>query len=212
LFPLQAALGYDIAQNLFISKNNLLVEGVSDLIYLQTLSGVMEENGRVCLSEDITIVPVGGLDKVSVFIALLGASKLNIACLLDSSIDTKNKQKLDNLISEKLIKQSKVLFYDAFLEDGIDADIEDLFTKEEYLKFFNKAFKGRYDEINLIDLNSSVSRITLQISQHLGIKRFNHYMPAKNLLQNPVFVSNIDASTLNRYESLFKKVNNLFET
>ena len=38
LFPLQAALGYDIAQNLFISKKNLLVEGVSDLIILTAIS------------------------------------------------------------------------------------------------------------------------------------------------------------------------------
>lgn len=34
LFPLQAALGYDIAQNLFIGDRNILVEGVSDLQYL----------------------------------------------------------------------------------------------------------------------------------------------------------------------------------
>ena len=29
LFPLQAALGYDIAQNLFVGPDNLLVEGTS---------------------------------------------------------------------------------------------------------------------------------------------------------------------------------------
>lgn len=34
LFPLQAALGYTIAQNLYVSPNNLLVEGISDLVYL----------------------------------------------------------------------------------------------------------------------------------------------------------------------------------
>ena len=31
LFPLQGALGYDIAQTLFIGPNCLIVEGVSDL-------------------------------------------------------------------------------------------------------------------------------------------------------------------------------------
>jgi predicted ATP-dependent endonuclease of OLD family len=38
LFPLQAALGYDIAQNLFIGNRNILMEGTSDLIYLSVLS------------------------------------------------------------------------------------------------------------------------------------------------------------------------------
>lgn len=37
LFPLQAALGYTIAQNLFVNKNNLVVEGISDLVYLKCL-------------------------------------------------------------------------------------------------------------------------------------------------------------------------------
>jgi predicted ATP-dependent endonuclease of OLD family len=39
VFPLQAALGYTLAQNLFISKRNLLVEGPADLVYLQFFSG-----------------------------------------------------------------------------------------------------------------------------------------------------------------------------
>lgn len=39
LFPLEAALGYDIAQNLFVGRRNILVEGVSDYIYLTTISG-----------------------------------------------------------------------------------------------------------------------------------------------------------------------------
>ncbi|PJN92691.1 hypothetical protein CNY89_27470, partial [Amaricoccus sp. HAR-UPW-R2A-40] len=30
LFPIQAALGYDLAQSLFIGPNNLVVEGVTD--------------------------------------------------------------------------------------------------------------------------------------------------------------------------------------
>jgi predicted ATPase len=53
LFPLQAALGYNIAQNLFISKNNLLVEGASDLLYLQVISSLLSSAGREGLKDDI---------------------------------------------------------------------------------------------------------------------------------------------------------------
>ena len=35
LFPLQGALGYEITQSLFIGDHSLLVEGPSDLLYLQ---------------------------------------------------------------------------------------------------------------------------------------------------------------------------------
>src|SRR6185369_3952955 len=88
LFPLQAALGYDIAQNLFISTNNLLVEGVSDLIFLEIVLSILQGKGKVGLRDDITVVPVGGMDKVSTFVSLLRGNKLSIACLLDSSIET----------------------------------------------------------------------------------------------------------------------------
>src|SRR4029079_9891780 len=37
IFPLKAALGWTIAQNLFISQRNLLVEGTSDMIFLEAV-------------------------------------------------------------------------------------------------------------------------------------------------------------------------------
>lgn len=207
LFPLQAALGYDIAQNLFISKNNLLVEGVSDLVYLQLLSSLLEMKGRTHLSEKITIIPVGGLDKVSVFISLLGGSELNIVCLLDSSID--NNQKLKNLVSSKLIEKSKILLFNDFLENVKEADIEDLFSKRNYIDIFNRAFKGHYDSITFENLNPSIPRIVNQISTYLEISRFNHYRPANELSKNQDLLNNIEESAFDKFENIFKKVNKM---
>jgi hypothetical protein len=59
-FPLQGALGYEIYQTLFVGPYNLVVEGASDLLMLQTISGVLEKQGKVGLSPKWTITPVGG--------------------------------------------------------------------------------------------------------------------------------------------------------
>jgi predicted ATP-dependent endonuclease of OLD family len=59
IFPLQAALGYTLAQNLFISKYNLLVEGPADLLYLKHFSSILVDKGKTSLNDKITIVPVG---------------------------------------------------------------------------------------------------------------------------------------------------------
>lgn len=209
LFPLQAALGYDIAQNLFISKNNLLVEGVSDLIYLQIMSGILQENNRAALREDITIVPIGGMDKVSTFVSLLRGSKLDIACLLDSSIDASSKSKLENLIKEKIIQKKKILFFDEYVSSSNEADIEDLFTKEEYLELFNEAFKEHLD-IKVSDLNTEINRIILQINKHIGIDRFNHYRPANILAKKSVDIAHFSEETISNFEAMFTKVNSLF--
>lgn len=210
LFPLQVALGYDIAQNLFISKKNLLVEGISDLIYLEYFSELLESNNREYLNSDITIVPVGGLDKVATFISLLRGSKLNIVCLLDSSIDTKNRAKLSNIIErEKLIEKSKVLYFNSFINGSKEADIEDLFRKEEYLILFNKSFSNLPD-ISSTDLNNNIDRIILQINKKINTDRFNHFKPAKQLLKESYDIKDFNKTTLNNFEKVFKKVNTLF--
>lgn len=210
LFPLQASLGYDIAQNLFVNKKNLLVEGVSDLIILTAISGVLESENRECLRSDITIVPTGGLEKVATFISLLRGSKLEIACLLDSYTDAKGKAKMDKMIADKIIHKNKIRFFDEFLENHIKADLEDLFVKEDYLKLFNSAFSDITD-IKESDLNSSIKQIIIQINKHIRKDRFNHYRPANELVKLGVNKDFFHSETLDNFEKVFKEINTLYE-
>ena len=107
LFPLQSALGWTLAQNLFVSKRNLIVEGTSELVYLQTMSALLEKIEKTGLRDDVTIVPAGGLDKVVTFVALLGASGLELVVLHDyrGSPD----QKLMDLVKEEIISGKAIL-------------------------------------------------------------------------------------------------------
>ncbi|HJY13234.1 MAG TPA: AAA family ATPase, partial [Flavobacterium sp.] len=200
LFPLQAALGYDIAQNLFISKHNLLVEGASDLLYLQVMSALLQSLGRTGLNDKITIVPTGGLDKVSTFISLLRGSDLSIVCLLDSFRDVKGKTKLDDLVEHKIINKNKIRFFDEFLEGYTTADIEDLFDKKDYLKFYNEAFGST---IKLEDLNEKIKPILIQLTSYLSIPTFNHYRPANKLASTGVTEKYFNKSTLENFEKVF---------
>src|SRR5262249_39085600 len=128
LFPLQAALGYDVAQNLFIGDKNLIVEGVADFIYLQVMSAFLASQERNGLMEEIRILPAGSGANIVTFIALLGR-KLRIAVLVDGST---SRQRLEQAIASGLMKKSGILSTDEF--SGIkESDIEDLFSPEEYL-------------------------------------------------------------------------------
>jgi predicted ATP-dependent endonuclease of OLD family len=210
LFPLQAALGYDIAQNLFISKKNLLVEGVSDLIYLQYMSAILESAGKTGLPHDITIVPTGGLEKVTTFISLLRSNDLQIVCLLDSFTDPKGKAKLDNMIAQKIINQKNIRFFNEFLENKKRADIEDLFTKNDYLKLFNKSFEKKYAEVKIENLNIDIEQILIQINQCLRTDHFNHYIPANQLSKSGFSINNFDNETISNFEKVFVELNKLF--
>lgn len=210
LFPLQAALGYDIAQNLFISKNNLLVEGPADLLYLTAMSAILEAQNRVGLRSGITIVPVGGLDKVATFISLLKASSLRLACLLDTFTDQAGKQRVDDLIRHKIIKERNIRFFDEFASVRTVAEIEDMFEKEEYINLFNCAFVGEFKPLVESDIKESDKRVIPQICALIGRDRYNHFRPANQLAKHGPSASDFKNATLERFEALFKAVNELF--
>ncbi|WP_316196404.1 AAA family ATPase [Bradyrhizobium sp. SZCCHNS3053] len=220
IFPLQAALGWTVAQNLFISERNLLVEGSADLVYLQAASSILESQGKAYLRPDITIVPAGGLDKVVTFIALLNANKLRIAVFHDYR--GAPEQKLLDMMREKLIASKAVLDASQFRDlaaigkSGKPSDTEDLFEPATYLHYFNEAFKDGLlgTAIAESDLPAG-DRIIERLDRYMASKGiqlrpsagFNHYLPAIALARDP---SVIDATTLRRFEALFKAVNALF--
>lgn len=207
LFPLQAALGYDVAQNLFISKKNLLVEGVSDLLYLTTISEYLNANNRTGLNEDITIVPTGGLDKVASFISLLRGSKLSIFCLLDSFTDQKSQTRFDSLTIQKIISDKNIKFFHDYLDNRKKADIEDIFTVDEYLQLFNISLSSTYTEIKVEELSTEIEDILSRINKVIKKSRFNHYLPAKQFASNKDFINSLSEKTLSRFEAIFKEVN-----
>lgn len=204
LFPLQAALGYDLAQNLFVAKKNLLVEGIADLTYLTILSSMLNESGRVSLKDDVVIVPTGGADKIATFVSLLRGNELSMVCLLDTFTDKSAQARLNNLTVQNIIKEKKIVFYHDVLNRKF-ADVEDMFSVDDYLSLYNGAF-GK--NISRADIDDNMP-ILPQLKKLNSGKDFNHYTPANYLAKN---VSSILLSdeTLGHFENLFQTVNKLF--
>ena len=204
LFPLQAALGYTIAQNLYVSPKNLLVEGISDLVYLNHFSAILKEKGREGLAEGITIVPVGGADKIATFISLMRGNELSTVCVLDTFTDQKAEAHLKRMVEEKIIADKKILFYHTVLNQDF-ADIEDLFSKEEYLRLYNGAFGT---SIQNTDLDAQ-KPIMAQLKRKNENKSFNHYLPANYMAKNIGKLA-FNSETLDHFEKLFSLVNSKF--
>ena len=131
--------------------------------------------------------------------------------MLDTFTDQKGKARIDDLIKQKIIREKNICFFDEYTDNGADtADIEDLFSKDEYLKLFNRSF-GEHTDIELGDLDTNEKRIVQQIQKHLGIKRFNHYRPANELARMGVDASYFSDTTLDKFEKMFKEINKLFK-
>jgi predicted ATP-binding protein involved in virulence len=216
LFPLQGALGYEIYQTLFIGPNTLVVEGASDLLYIQAITGILQRLGkREALSSKWTITPVGGADKVPTFVALIGSQKnLNVATLID--VQKGHVQTVENLYKKKLLRKSHVLTFGDFTGKK-ESDIEDMFEREFYIQLLNAEFqKDLPAPVTLTNLNAGPPRILVSLEELLkasplkGGVAFNHYRPARYFVENAaVLAEQLSPATLDRFEAAFKAVNKL---
>lgn len=212
LFPLQAALGYSIAQNLFIAKKNILIEGPADLILLQHMGALLEAVGKQGVGDAI-LVPVGGLDKLATFVALLGSNKLKLVVLHDRA--GAPHQKLEDLIRQKLIERKRVLDYSMFVDpQPSEADIEDLLPIGIYVAAFNQAYAKELKGTVLTEAELGAQpRVIEKINFWLKAKGitllkdggFNHYRPAQAVL--PMLTADsLKPDELARFERLFDRV------
>jgi predicted ATP-dependent endonuclease of OLD family len=213
VFPLQAALGYDLAQTLFVGEHNLLLEGPSDILYLQLLNEALAARGMRTLDERWVKVPVGGADKLATFVSLLGGNQLNVAVLMDVSSNSiqriKNLQANAKLGPNALVRVGEVT-------GAKDADIEDLFDPVFYLSLVNGAYRkdlpGKLTPAKLPKGNPRiVRRLEQQFSDNnLAFGTFNHYLPADYFFrQKATLLAKLDDATLDRAEKLFDRINSL---
>jgi hypothetical protein len=208
-------LGYEIHQTLFIGPNNLVVEGVSDLLYLQTITGILNSLNREGLSEKWTITPVGGAEKVPTFVSLLGFQKgMKVATLID--IQKKHKQMIENLYKKKLLKQKNVLTFADFTGKS-ESDIEDMFEIDFFLELVNSEYSSLLETpISETMLKLKSPRIIIRIEDYFKKHplresvQFSHFRPARYFVENVTALQDkISEKTLGRFESAFKALNKL---
>jgi hypothetical protein len=206
LFPLQGALGYDLVQHLFIGPHNLVVEGTSDYTYLTLISDYLAEmdDDRTTLDERWSVIPVGGASQVPSFVALLG-SHLDVTVLVDAQ--KQGHQRLSHLANQGLLEERRLLTIGGIL-DRSEADIEDLFTEEDYLSLYNRTFGT---EVSPDDLQGE-DPIVRRLARNEDEPRFDHGKPADELLRHrDEILPELCDETLRRFEALFASVNQTME-
>jgi predicted ATPase len=196
-FPLQAALGYDIAQAVFSRPDNLLVQNTADYTYLTVLSDHLRQFGREHLNGRWQILPAGQLANIPAVVALIGR-QLGVTVLVESD---GGSEKLVELAKAGFLK-SKRLVTVAEVTGSSRADIEDLFEVDDYLSLYNQAFGKTLRPADLPAGERIVDRIRAKEGD------FDTGRPADALLRlRDKLLPPLRPGTRSRFEELFRRIN-----
>lgn len=216
LFPLQGALGYEITQTLFIGKRTLLVEGTSDIVYLQALSYALKNRNREGLDPLWTVCPSGGIGNVRAFVSLFGGNKIDVTVLADQT--KQDKKKIEELRRSEILKAGRVFTISDFT-DAEESDIEDLFAPELFADILNAAYElpvqYKLTARLLLDADKNAGRLVKKAEASFNVMQdpiptYDHFAPAAWLLRHPeVLEVNTVAvtETLDRAAKLFSALN-----
>lgn len=210
ILPVEAALGYSVAQHLFLGAGPLLaVEGSSDFVFLMRMSDYLISQGRTGLDPRLAIIPVGGIGNMPAFVAVMGR-RLNVRALIDGAETTRVTAKVLGAAKAADVDDSHITIIGQIEGLPETADIEDLFSVKDYLWLYNKATNVVVNESDLLASEKPtpiLMRIGIARSKQQEPRDFDHVGPAHQLTRDrEEFFGQVDIETLDRFEDVFKRL------
>ena len=219
LFPLQGALGYEATQTLFVGEHTLLVEGPSDILYLQAFSNALEARGRTKLDSRWTMCPAGSIDRIMPFVSLFAGKDLHVAVLTDFAHGAKGKVR--KIRKSDILREGHVYTVADFV-DAPEADIEDIFDSGIYAEIVNRSYalpEPHRVTTEKLDQDTANTRLVKRVEAMFAIMpesipEFDHFTPAAWLIRNPAMLTGESEGirrTLAVAEKIFETFNSLLE-
>ncbi|MDB6018212.1 MAG: hypothetical protein JWR19_2701 [Pedosphaera sp.] len=211
-FTLQAALGLSWSQSLFVGQYNLVVENVSDLWYLTTLSAMLREAGSDGIDEQLVITPAGGANKVAYIGTLLHGQNLNVAVLLGS--DPAGKSAYEQLVNHLILEAKRALRLGDIFGVPDQRTLEDLFAEPFYLGHVSAAYRielsGQPLTISPDKSRPMVERIE-QAFKAKGLEAFNKSRVAKRIMSDLAKrrLADLPSDTVDKFKKVIAAINQI---
>lgn len=209
LYPLQAALGYQMCQQMLPpSPVNLLVDGPTHLLLLQMMSQLLKQRQREGLRDDITIVPIGGAKNLAALLALADKQPCRQICLFDSITDATGIAVTGSLIANDVLADTQIMFYESFVSAQQQmATIEDLFPIKDYLTHFNQVLGTDFGYLKVSQLDNKLDAHIHRIGRKINNAHFDRYKVAHSMFLQNLNKVEVSEATLKIFERIFNQVN-----
>ncbi len=227
LQQIRVAIGADVSDSLFGHKNNIVVEGYSDKVYLETMSRYLKRKKKETIdTSKVIIIGAGGADKIPYLVAWLNAEKCNSLALLDADNEGRKViQEIENRNIE-VNRDSDILILNEISEDlkGNDMEIEDLIDEEFYNMAINRAYKDIFEsklgksEVKLEEIPTNGLR-TKRYSKFFknnslgGFDKVKVALEIKKILSGRISKEEEEMleETVHNFEMIFKSIKEKFE-
>lgn len=158
IYPIHAAIGITVSDTLLIGCQPVLVEGVSDQIYLQQIKKYVLAEGKYKNDKEVVFIPTGGVKGMSPVVKILLGREDNLPYVIMDS-DKPGKDKIKQLHNGLYAEEKeKVIPVSEFIGEG-EFEIEDLMPLDELARIFAKQYRrvNSEDEFDyLYDKNAPI--------------------------------------------------------
>jgi energy-coupling factor transporter ATP-binding protein EcfA2 len=214
LFPIRAALAYDVARRVVTGPQTLLVDRPSDVLYLKWFSRELQLQGRAHLSPAWSLVPVGGLDSIAPFVALFAGQEQQIAVLTDGLMS--HPHRLDGLWDRGMLQFGRIL-RPALYTEREDAQLEDLLGRRLYRELVTGAYGLEESAVLEDGIAPGDRRLVAEVEAYFAsmppwAPRFDAFAPAAYLFENTATLRATLpdlGEALDRFEKLFRDLHSL---
>jgi hypothetical protein len=213
ILPLQGALASELFQSVYSGTNTLVVENLSDILYINTVSRVLEADGREGLNSRWSVVPVGDSGNLPILISLMGIDRQRcIAGLMN--VTSRDSDLLGDLEARKILQLENIFPISTFVS-AAEADIEDIFEADFYIGLVNAVYREQLRKgISKGRLNNNIPRIVSRIEEYFSAlpsaseARFDRYDPAVYFAGNITNLKEgLKGEPLDIFEKIFSTLN-----
>jgi len=214
LFPIRAALAYDVARRVVTGPQTLLVDRPSDVLYLKWFSRELQVQGRSHLAPAWSLVPIGGLDSIAPFVSLFANQAQKIVVLTDGLMT--HPRRLEGMWERGLLQFGRIL-RPALYVDREDAQIEDMLGRRLFRELVTGAYGLEESSVLKDDAATASRRLIAEVEHHFAAMppwapRFDSSAPASYLFENSATLRatlpDLDLA-LDRFEKLFRDLHSV---
>ena len=152
--PVNAAIGIAVSQSLLIGCDIVIVEGLTDQVYLTMIKNHLIARGKITPKREMVFIPAGGTRGLDLVVSVIygGSSDLPI-CLLDSDATGKKAQ---TSLQQGLYSSepNKVMGTDEFT-GKTGSEMEDLIPPDRIIDSFDRLIKTE-DGIDNLDKKAPI--------------------------------------------------------